>query len=178
MPTTLPRFSLAQLVNSSFRTSTPFSAKTFLCLFLQHLILTTSQLKNYCPIQPSISIQNPWQVPLYIWSRKTVISEASRALGVQQLLPLLKTFFFPELLPAFGHQASLEKGIAYPATSAQHLHERQRKPQQDELPSHRTLPEIRQTETCKHWQQWKRKTKQKPPTHKGEELIKVKNSSR
>ena len=82
---------------------------------------------------------------------------------------------FPELLPAFGHRASLEKGTAYPATSAQHLRERQRKPQQDELPRHRTLPEIRQTETCKHCQQRKRKTKQKPPTHQGKELIKVKN---
>ena len=39
-PTTLPRFSLAQHVNSSFKSSTPSSAKTILHLFLQRLSLT------------------------------------------------------------------------------------------------------------------------------------------
>ena len=42
--TTLLRFSLAQPINSSFKTSTPSSAKADIQLFLQHLTLTTFRM--------------------------------------------------------------------------------------------------------------------------------------
>ena len=42
--TTLLRFNLAQPVNSSFKTSTPSSAKADIHLFLQHLTLTTFRM--------------------------------------------------------------------------------------------------------------------------------------